>query len=76
MIEEANRIPGFRASYTAGSTNWLPDDALLPSISDLDIMVVLADQNHSGKRGKFLYKDVLLEGSYLSMDHSSLRTRS
>jgi hypothetical protein len=49
MVEEASRIPGFCAAYTAGSTNWLPDDANLTASSDLDIMVVLADENQSGR---------------------------
>ena len=31
-------------------------------------MVVIADQNQAGKRGKFLYRDTLLEVSYLAKD--------
>lgn len=68
MIEETGDIPGFCGAYTAGSTNWLPDDAELTAASDLDIMVVLADQNQAGKRGKFIYRKTLLEVSYLSKD--------
>ena len=68
MIEEASRIPGFCVAYTAGSTNWLSDDAELSTASDLDIMVVLADQNHAGRRHKFIYRDVFLEVSYLGND--------
>jgi hypothetical protein len=68
MVEEAGAIPGFRGAYTAGSTNWLPDDAELTAASDLDIMVVVADQNQGGKRGKFLYHGALLEVSYLGSD--------
>jgi hypothetical protein len=67
MVEEASRIPGFCAAYTAGSTNWLPDDANLTASSDLDIMVVLADENQSGRR-KFVYQNTLLEVSYLRSD--------
>jgi hypothetical protein len=68
VIEEASRIPGFCGAYTAGSTNWLSDDAELSIASDLDIMVVLADQNHAGRRHKFIYRDTLLEVSYLGTD--------
>jgi hypothetical protein len=68
MVEEASGIPGFCGAYTAGSTNWLSDDADLTTTSDLDIMVVLTDQNQAGKRGKFIYRDALLEVSYLRRD--------
>lgn len=68
VIEKASGIPGFCGAYTAGSTNWLPDDADLTATSDLDIMVVVADPNQAGRRGKFIYRDILLEVSYLSSD--------
>ena len=41
VIEEASGLPGFCGAYSAGSTNWLPDDADLATTSDFDIMVVL-----------------------------------
>jgi hypothetical protein len=68
VIEEASAIPGFRGAYTAGSTNWLPADADLATSSDLDIMVVLTDPNQASRRGKFRYRQVLLEASYLRDD--------
>jgi hypothetical protein len=68
VIEEASRVPGFCGAYTAGSTNWLPNDADLTATSDLDIMVVLADPNLASRRGKFRYREVLLEASYLRED--------
>lgn len=68
MVEEVSGRPGFCGAYTAGSTNWLPDDAELPAASDLDIMVVFADQNPAGRREKFVYHDALLEVSYLRND--------
>jgi hypothetical protein len=68
MIEEAERIPCFCGAYTAGSTNWLPEDAELNAASDLDIMVVLAGQSQPGNRRKFMYHDILLEVSYLQQD--------
>lgn len=68
MVEKASRIPGFCGAYTAGSTNWLAENADLSIGSDLDIMVVLAGQNRVGTRAKFIYRGVLLEASYLSKD--------
>jgi len=68
MVDEASCIPGFCGAYTAGSTNWLPDDANLTTASDLDIMVVLADQNQAKRREKFIYHNTLLEVSYLQSD--------
>lgn len=67
VITEAAQTPGFAGAFYHGSTNWLPDDAILPATSDLDIMVVFADPP-SVKLGKFIYQGVLLEVSYLSSD--------
>jgi hypothetical protein len=68
MVQEGIRIPGFCGAYIAGSTNWLPEDADLPTTCDLDIMVVLADQNQACRRDKFIYQDTLLEVSCLRND--------
>lgn len=63
---EASGAAGFVGAFFHGSSNWLPDDATLPATSDLDVMVVLADPSPATKLGKFIYRDVLLEISYLS----------
>ncbi len=63
--EEANALPGFAGAFFHGSINWLPDDALLPETSDLDVMVVLDEAEPPEKPGKFRYRDVMLEVSYL-----------
>ncbi len=68
VMEEARGIRGFRGAYTAGSTNWLADDAELTQTSDLDVMVALAEPNQIAGRGKFRYGGVLLEASYLRAD--------
>ncbi|MCH8294706.1 hypothetical protein IH992_26780 [Candidatus Poribacteria bacterium] len=65
VIEEASKSPSFYGAFYHGSTNWLPDDAVLPATSDVDVMVVLADPNPPDKLGKFIYRDVILEVSYL-----------
>ena len=68
VIEEASSTPGFSGAFYHGSTNWLLDDAPLPATSDVDVMVVLADPNPPDKPGKFIYRDVMLEVSYLPSD--------
>src|SRR2546430_14113849 len=68
VIAEASGVSGFCGAYTAGSTNWLPDVVELSTASDLDVMVVLADQNQTRRRHKFVYRDTLLEVSYLGND--------
>ncbi|MDQ3327443.1 MAG: hypothetical protein M3506_02820 [Chloroflexota bacterium] len=68
VTEEAESLPHLHGAYFAGSTTWLPDHAVLPPTSDLDINLVLADSSTLGKRGKFIYKDVLMELTYLSVD--------
>jgi len=68
ITQEAAKLPGFYGAYFAGSTNWLPDDAPLPVGSDVDVMVVLDDPNPPIKIGKFVYRGVLLEVSYLPGD--------
>jgi hypothetical protein len=67
VMAEATNLPGFAGAFYHGSTNWLPDDEVLPPTSDLDIMVVFADPP-AVKLGKFIYQDVLLEVSYLASD--------
>jgi hypothetical protein len=68
VIEEASQTPGFCGAFYHGSTNWLPDDAALPTTSDVDVMVVLAGPTPPNKLGKFIYRDVMLEVSYLPGD--------
>ncbi len=68
VMEEAGQIPGFARAFYHGSTNWLPDDAVLPPTSDLDIMVVPAESDPPDKLGKFIYRYVMLEVSYLPSD--------
>lgn len=62
------KVPGFHGAYFAGSANWLPEDAELPAISDLDVVVVLAGPEPPHKPGKLVYQDVLLEVSYFSSE--------
>lgn len=68
VMEEGGKTPGFYGAFYHGSTNYLPDDAPLPATSDVDVMIVLTDANPPDKLGKFLYRDVLIEASYLPND--------
>ena len=68
VMEEASKLPGFYGAFYHGSTNWLSEDAALPATSDIDLMIVLTDPNPPGNLGKFLYRDVLVEASYLPKD--------
>jgi hypothetical protein len=68
VIEEGTKLPGFWGAFYHGSTNWLPGEEALPRSSDLDVMVVLADSDPPNKLGKFIYRDVMLEVSYLPAD--------
>lgn len=61
-------IPGFAGAYLAGSAPEQPDDAVLPPWSDVDIMVVLDTPTVPPKPGKFRYKGVLLEATYLAAE--------
>jgi hypothetical protein len=62
--EQGRRMPGFAGAFFHGSINWLGDDAIVPSTSDIDIMLVLDDPALAAKPGKFRYQDVLLEVSF------------
>lgn len=68
VAREAARLPGFQGAFLHGSAAWLPDDALLPPHSDLDVMVVLADERAAPKPGKCRQDGVLLEVSFLPAD--------
>jgi hypothetical protein len=65
VIAEASGTPGFVGAFYHGSVNWLPDTATLPATSDLDVMVVLDAPSPPVRPGKFRYRGVLLEVSYL-----------
>lgn len=68
VIEEASKVPGFYGSYYAGSIIWLPDEAILPATSDVDIWVAHTPPNIPDKLGKFIFRDVMLEVSYEPSD--------
>lgn len=66
VADEARHVAGFRGAYFAGSAIWLPDEAPLPPTSDVDLTIVLDTTHPPDKIGKFHYRDILLDVSYLS----------
>ena len=68
MLDHADTIPGFRGAFYHGSVGWLADDATIAPSSDLDLMIVLDDPDPPVKPGKFMYRGVLLEVSYVASD--------
>lgn len=68
VMSEALHMPGFAGAFTAGSIHWLPAEAHLPFTSDLDLWVVFAGATPGEKLGKFLYRGVVLEVSYLTLE--------
>lgn len=68
VTAEADALPGFRGAFLHGSINELPDDAVLPATSDVDVVVVLDAAEPPEKPGKLPEQGALLEVSYLPMD--------
>lgn len=62
------RDDGFRGAFFSGSTTWLPDDAELPPVSDVDVVVVTARDDPPPKLGKLRHGGILLDVAYLSID--------
>ncbi|MDX3226147.1 hypothetical protein [Streptomyces sp. ME19-01-6] len=57
--------PGFRGAYFSGSTVGRPDDDELPPTSDVDVVVVTAEDDPPVKPGKLRHDGALLEISYV-----------
>ncbi|MET8836255.1 hypothetical protein ABZV78_20365 [Micromonospora sp. NPDC004540] len=62
--EEMRRDPSTGGAFFSGSTVDLPDDAVLPSWSDVDVLLVR--DAPAAKVGKFVHRGVLLEVSALT----------
>lgn len=63
----ASREAGFQGAYFSGSTVGLPDDAELAAASDIDIIIVTAQDKPPLKLGKFVYRNTLIEATYLPL---------
>ncbi|MFG2052432.1 hypothetical protein ACGFI9_00250 [Micromonospora sp. NPDC048930] len=64
--ERVRRDPGIGGAFFSGSTVGLPDDAVLPASSDVDVLLVR--DGPGAKLGKFRHRGVLLEVSTVSWD--------
>ncbi len=64
-------IPGFAGAFFHGSIHSMPEEAVLSPTSDIDVMVVWAAPSDGRKPGKFIYRGVMLEVSYLTADELS-----
>jgi len=72
VAEQASDIPGYRGALFHGSIGWLPDDALIPALSDVDVMLVLdMPEPPPLKLGKTPYQGLLLDVSVLASDELS-----
>lgn len=65
VLHNAGDLPGFEGAFYSGSVNRLADEVVFPGTSDLDVMVVLGDTAPPSSPGKFVYRGVLLEVSYV-----------
>jgi hypothetical protein len=56
---------GYKGAWFSGSTVRMPDEAVLPPASDVDVMIALDVGEIPVKPGKFIYGDVLLEITFV-----------
>jgi hypothetical protein len=66
--EEVSPLPGYLGAYLAGSVSALPDNAMLPDASDVDIKVVMDGTDVPGKPEKYRIRDVVLDVSWGSSE--------
>jgi hypothetical protein len=68
VAEKASKEPGFYGAYFSGSVNWMPDSAIFPPFSDVDVQIVVEGSDVPDNTRKFLYQEVLLETAYQPSD--------
>lgn len=66
VSDEAHGIAGFHGAFLAGSAIWLPPEDTLVPASDVDVTIVLDTDRPPDKIGKFRYRDIMLDVSYMS----------
>ncbi len=71
VTQLGSKAAGFLGAYFAGSITDIPDNAELSAYSDIDIMIVISTDETPNKLGKFVYRDVMLEVTYLSWNQIS-----
>lgn len=65
VLDEASELPGFHGALYHGSVVSMPDDSPVEPTSDVDIVLVVDDPEAQRKLGKFAYRGVLLEASFI-----------
>jgi hypothetical protein len=70
-MQNASREVWFLGAYFSGSTVGISDEAKLSPASDIDIVIVTAQTEPPLKLGKFIFRDTLLEVTYLSWNEFS-----
>lgn len=63
--EHAAQSSDFRGAFFTGSTTALPAGSVLPACSDVDVVVVVSGSTTPPKLGKFAYRGVVLDVTYL-----------
>ncbi|OPA75175.1 hypothetical protein BVG16_21460 [Paenibacillus selenitireducens] len=71
VIQHASHDHWFIGAYFSGSTVGLPDDLELAISSDIDVVIVIAQEEPPLKLGKFIYRGTLVEVTYLSWNQLS-----
>src|SRR5689334_11006089 len=64
--ENISSDPAFRGAFFSGSIRSLSPDAEFPPTSDVDVFIVLDCPTSPPKLGKLLFRDVLLEITYIA----------
>ena len=67
--KKGSTVSGFCGAFFHGSINWISENDNFPKNSDLDLMIVLDSPEVFDKKGKFRYKGILLEVSYISIEN-------
>ncbi|KKI94069.1 hypothetical protein WQ54_00560 [Bacillus sp. SA1-12] len=68
VLQNTSKEKWFMGAYFSGSTVVMSEDADMSPYSDVDVVVVTSQEEIPLKLGKFVYKNVLLEVTYLSWD--------
>jgi hypothetical protein len=66
VIEHASHDPDFMGAYFSGSTIGMPDNMEMPAASDIDIVIVTSHREPPIKLGKFDFRGVIIEVTYMT----------
>ncbi|WP_028551946.1 hypothetical protein [Paenibacillus sp. UNC451MF] len=66
VMQYTSQEAWFMGAYFSGSTVGQPDDVMMSVGSDIDVVVVTSEAKPPLKLGKFIYRDALIEITFLS----------